>query len=137
MNEKKLKSLIETETKRSSGPGGQNINRRETAVRIRVAVADLPLSDFQKSLLLKNLPPAYLNGKGEILIESKDSRSQKQNFNSAFRKLVNLINEHSQLPKKRIPTKPTAGSKERRLADKKRAGEKKKMRKKVRLDNLN
>jgi ribosome-associated protein len=111
-----------------SGPGGQNVNKRATTCRLRVRVTDLPLSDAQRRRL-RVRAGQRLTKEGELVIESGEHRTQNQNRRECMAKLRGLIIQSLSPPKKRIPTRPTRGSKERRLEAKKQRGQTKKMRK--------
>lgn len=73
------------ETMKSSGPGGQNVDKRSTAVRLRFKVDDLPFDEKEKDLVRKNLPPRHITKDGEIIIENSSSRSQKENRENTIR----------------------------------------------------
>jgi len=76
---------VEFEATRSSGPGGQNVNKRSTAVRLRCAIDALDLSDEEKEALREHLPPRHLTKDGEILVENSEARTQEQNRKNALR----------------------------------------------------
>lgn len=116
---------------RSSGPGGQNVNKVATAVVLKFHVDHSTLSPYLKrrlKIVAKNL----INSDGELVISSSETRSQLQNRENAKEKLVELIKKAKLRPKKRKPTKATKGSKERRLKTKKIRSDIKKGRQKVR-----
>ncbi len=117
---------------RSSGPGGQNVNKVSTAVQLRLDVANSPsLTAYQKERLAK-LASHLMTLAGEIIIEASRYRTQTQNREDARARLAALIEEASKPPpKKRRPTKPTKGSIERRLKEKTGRSGVKKMRGKV------
>ncbi len=106
----------------SSGPGGQNVNKVATAVRLRFNVrhtAALP-EDVRLRLLSKVGP--RLTNEGELAIEAQRYRTQKQNREDAAERLVNLIRGVLTPPKKRRPTRPTKASVKRRIDSKKKHG---------------
>lgn len=117
---------------RSSGPGGQNVNRRETKVqgfwnpRESRTVTE-KLTPKEQEQLFKNLK---LIGEGEFFAESQEYRRQKQNKFEVVEKINEAVNQALKKEKKRIPTKPGRAVKERRLEEKKRKSEKKKLRQK-------
>jgi len=111
-----------------SGPGGQNVNKRATKCRLRVAVADLPLTDAQRRRL-RSTAGSWLTKGGELVIESSEHRTQSQNRRACFGRLRELVLRSLVPPKPRIATKPTRGSKERRIEAKKQRGQIKKTRK--------
>ena len=112
---------------RGSGPGGQNVNKVATAVELRFNVdrSSLPLEVKQR---LTALAGSRITGDGDLLIDSREHRTQGQNREAARARLVALIQEAAKRPKKRKPTKPGAGSREKRLTQKKRRGAVKQLR---------
>lgn len=113
---------------RSSGPGGQRVNKRSTKVQVWLAVFSLPISDIQKNILRKKLANR-INKEDEIEVVCEEERSQKANKEKAINLLNELITEALRPPKKRIPTKPTKGSEQRFQEEKKKQAEKKQLRK--------
>ncbi len=113
---------------RSSGPGGQNVNRRATKVQIHWnIVKSKVLTEKQRFLIYKNLKN-LITKTGEIIIEDETTRSQAQNREIAIEKLHKIINNALKKKKKRIPTKPSKKVKERILEAKKKHSRKKKER---------
>ncbi len=112
---------------RSSGPGGQNVNKVATAVQLRFDVNHSSLPDEAKARLI-HLAGNKMTGDGELLIEAKKFRTQEQNREDAVHRFVELVQRSFQKPRARRKTKPTAASKEKRLKEKKVRGEVKKMR---------
>lgn len=113
----------------SRGPGGQNVNKRLTACELRVRVEDLPLREPTKNRLRK-LAGARLTTDDELIILSDEHRSQQQNKAETLTRLRELLVKALTPPKPRKKTRPTKGSKERRIQAKKEAGEKKSRRQK-------
>jgi len=105
---------------RSGGKGGQNVNKVETMVAgiFPVAASEL-LSEEQKALIHQRLM-SRINNDGELQVRSQEHRSQLQNKMEVIRKINELIFESLKKPKKRIASRPTKSSKERRLEGKKR-----------------
>jgi len=106
----------------SSGPGGQNVNKVATAVRLRFNVlqtASLP--EGVRLRLLSKIGPRLTND-GELFIEAQRYRTQKQNREDAAERLANLIQGVLTPPKKRRPTRPTKASVKRRIDSKKKHG---------------
>jgi ribosome-associated protein len=112
---------------RSSGPGGQNVNKVATAVQLRFDVAHSSLPDEVKERL-KHIAGNKITSDGELLIEAKKFRTQEQNRDDALKRFVELIQRAFKKPKARHKTKPTAASREKRLKGKKVRGEIKKIR---------
>ena len=118
----------------SSGPGGQNVNKVSTAVRLRFnarGTESLP-PDVKARLLAK--VGSRLTNNGELIIEAQQYRTQTKNRLDACERLTELIRSVLSAPKKRRPTKPTKGSVKRRIDKKKQRGQTKKMRGRVRGD---
>ena len=112
---------------RGSGPGGQNVNKVATAVELRFNInrSSLPAEVKQR---LATLAGTRLTGEGDLLIDSREHRTQGQNREAARARLVALIRQAAKRPKRRKPTRPGAGSREKRLAQKKRRGAVKQLR---------
>jgi ribosome-associated protein len=112
---------------RSSGPGGQNVNKVATAVQLRFDVnhSSLPLEVKGR---LRHLAATRITAQGELLIEAKRFRTQEQNREEAINRLSTLLRRAFEKPKKRQKTKPTAASREKRLKEKRQRGETKKIR---------
>lgn len=117
---------------RSSGPGGQNVNKVATAVQLRFNVANARhLPDHVRVQALK-LAGSRATKEGEVVIEAGRFRTQEQNRQDARTRLVELLFKASEPPPKpRRKTRPTKGSVERRLKEKTGRGQIKKMRGKV------
>jgi ribosome-associated protein len=117
---------------RSSGPGGQNVNKVNSRAELHVAVdaiRNLPpiarqrLLDIAGSRLVRGE-----GGAGSLHFSAEEHRSQFENRTACLERLIDLVTRAATIPKKRKKTKPTRGSQLRRLEEKKREGEKKKRR---------
>ncbi len=119
---------IEIKFIRSSGPGGQNVNRRATKAQLRWNLEKSQVFTEEQKELIRRKVLHLITKSGDIIIESDETRYQDKNKGIAILRLNGLINRALKKEKKRISTKPSRAAKERRLEEKKRKSEKKKMR---------
>jgi ribosome-associated protein len=118
---------------RSSGPGGQNVNKVATAVQLRLDVKASSLPDPVKQRLIA-LAGSRMTDEGVLVIDAREYRTQTQNREAARERLIALIQRAAHEPKKRRPTRPGKAAKEKRLASKKRRAEIKTRRQKSAAD---
>ncbi len=116
---------------RSSGAGGQNVNKTSTKVIIHWPVGkSVVLSDEEKARVREKLVNK-INNEDELVITSEEERSQPQNREIAIARLKELVTQALQIPKKRHPTRPTKGSKLRRIEGKKQRSQTKSARRHI------
>lgn len=114
----------------SSGPGGQNVNKRATKCILRVSLHALLLAPAQAARLAA-AAKHLLTADNDLLITADEYRSQERNRAACEERLTDLINAAWHAPKVRRPTKPSRRAKQRRLDDKKQAGERKRARRRL------
>ena len=128
-------SEIQEEFIRSSGPGGQNVNKVATAVQLRFDVANSPsLPDDVRERLI-SLAHRRITEDGVLIINAQRFRTQGQNRQDAIERLVELIRRAAQKPRIRHKTRPTLASKMRQLEAKRRRAETKRLRQRVQPPN--
>ena len=129
-NKNKLLSELSFRTSRSSGAGGQHVNKVSSRVELRFNVAgSLWLTEFQKIRIQEKLA-SRITGQGELIVVSEKSRSQHQNKEDCIERFLELLNQALKPEKKRVPTRPSKTSRLKRLEKKKQHSLKKDQRRK-------
>ena len=113
---------------RASGPGGQNVNKVSTAVELRFDVLGSASLPEGVRVRLRRLAGRRLSDEGILIIRADRFRTQERNREDARERLAELIRKATIVPKRRVPTKPSRASKERRRDDKKKRGRVKRLR---------
>jgi ribosome-associated protein len=119
-------------TARSGGKGGQNVNKVETMVEGYFSIRNSALFTTEQKDTLEGKLSAKINSDGLLLVKSQVHRTQLGNKAEVVRKMTELLVQGLKKPKKRVATKPSKAVKERRIENKKRQGQTKEGRRKIR-----
>ena len=120
---------------RSSGPGGQRVNKVATAVQLRFDVLHSPSIPAEVKGRLLEIGGKRVTEEGILIINARRYRSQERNRQDALERLITLIGEAAEVPKHRRPTKPSEAAKSRRREEKRRQSAKKRLRKPPTLED--
>ncbi|MFT7287837.1 MAG: ribosome-associated protein [Halieaceae bacterium] len=121
------------EATRSSGPGGQNVNKVATAVQLRYDLHSAQLPDAVRARLLAS-GDRRISDDGVLVIKAQRHRTQGRNRDDAIDRLLELLGDAAVEPRRRIATRPTRGSRERRLKGKEKNSKNKQLRKKPQVE---
>ena len=110
---------------RSGGPGGQNVNKVNTKVTLRIRLDDLAGLNHAEIERLREKLASRITNEGELVITASEERSQRVNLERAYARLEALIINAGRLPRIRRPTKPTPAAREERLRSKSRRAHRK------------
>ncbi|MEN9544742.1 MAG: hypothetical protein RLZZ598_1575 [Pseudomonadota bacterium] len=122
----RLRALIEREAEfsaiRSQGSGGQNVNKVSSTIHLRLDLSTLPLTEPHKARLLA-LGDQRISDAGVLVLKAQNHRSQPMNREDAIARALELVLSVATAPRRRIATRPTRGSQQRRVEEKRQRSE--------------
>ncbi|QIY92362.1 alternative ribosome rescue aminoacyl-tRNA hydrolase ArfB [Chryseobacterium gallinarum] len=122
---KNFSKELSFKTSRSSGAGGQNVNKVETAVTVLWNVGASEFFNEEEKVLIQHKLKNRINAEGFLFLTVSENRTQLMNKNKAIDKIIELVNKALIIPKKRTATKPSKAQKQKRLDNKKKLSDKK------------
>ena len=125
-----LKTEVQTFAIRSSGPGGQNVNKVSSGIHLRFNLNESSIPRYLKEKIL-NSADTRISKEGVLIIKAQRFRTKEKNSKDAFDRLLKLIDQHSLITKQRKPRQPSARQIQKRLDDKALNSRKKSMRSKL------
>jgi ribosome-associated protein len=131
LNSALLSPEISFVTSRSSGPGGQNVNKVNTKVTLKFDVVNSRILTDEEKVTIQEKLSSRITNEGVLMLMSQDKRSQQDNKEAVLAKLNVLLTKAFEKKKKRKATKPTKASKDKRIKGKKQLSEKKQLRQKL------
>ena len=120
-----IRAAARADFSRSGGPGGQNVNKVNTKVTLRISLDALEGLNDAEAVRLRESLSSRITGAGELVIAASEERSQRTNLERAYARMETLIVNAARLPRLRRPTKPSRAAREERLRCKRSRGLKK------------
>ena len=120
-----IREFSRSDFSRSGGPGGQNVNKVNTRVILRIKISDIKGLNEEELTRLRETLTSRITNEDELIVTSSEERSQRINLERAYVRLENLISNASKINRKRRPTKPSSAQREERLLLKRKLSQKK------------